>query len=76
MNKVNWLKIAGIFAVIGLVIITLFSFTAFLRGLPSFRLSIFLSFVISLFTTVSAVFYISKTNYGVNQDNSTDSNDK
>ncbi len=76
MNKVNWLKIAGIFAVVGMVLITLFSFTAFLRGLPAFRLSIFINFVISLFTTVSAVFYISKTNYGDNQNILTDSNDK
>jgi len=73
MNKVNWLKVASIFTVIGLVLLTLFSFTGFLRGLPSFRVSMFLKFVISLLTTVSAVYYFSKTNYGVDKYTSEDS---
>ena len=64
MKNINWLKITSITAVIGLVLITLFTFTAFLRHLPELKLSLTLSFVISLLSTVSAIYYFSKTNYG------------
>ncbi len=64
MKNINWLKISSITAVIGLVLISLFTFTAFLRHLPDFKLSLTLSFLISLISTVSAIYYFSKTNYG------------
>jgi hypothetical protein len=64
-KKINWLQVAGIVAVTCLVFILLFTFTAFLRRLPQFQLSVFSNLLITLVATVSSVYYISKTGYGV-----------
>ena len=68
MKNINWLKITSIIAVIGLVLMSLFSFTAFLRHLPDLKLSITLGLVLSIVSTISAIYYFSKTNYGSKDD--------
>ena len=64
MGKINWTKISGIFTVCGLVLLSLFSFTSFLRKLPDIRISLLINLLITVAITVAAIFYISGTNYG------------
>ncbi|MEA3445928.1 MAG: hypothetical protein U9R19_14510 [Bacteroidota bacterium] len=64
MKKINWLKISGIVAVVTLVLISLFSFTAFLRRLPEINEAFTFSICLTFLGTVATIFYVSKTHYG------------
>lgn len=64
MKNINWIKIAGILAVVGLVFLSLFSFTSFIRKLPEVKMNLLVNLLLTLGITVSAIYYISKTNYG------------
>ncbi len=75
MKNINWLKIAGIVAVVLLVLISLFSFTAFLRKLPVVNKAFLLNFILTLIATVAGIYYISKTQYGsIQQKDNSDNN--
>ena len=64
MKNINWIKIAGILAVVGLVFLSLFSFTSFIRKLPEVKINLLINLILTLGITISAIYYISKTNYG------------
>ncbi len=64
MKNINWLKISGIVAVVTLVLISLFSFTSFLRRLPEVNSAFLLNICLTLLATVATIFYVSKTQYG------------
>ncbi len=65
MKNINWLQVAGVITVVALVFISLFTLTAFLRKLPDVQTPAIINLLLIVGATVTAIFYISKTNYGV-----------
>ena len=74
MKNINWLQVAGVVTVVALVFISLFTLTAFLRKLPNIQTTAIINLLVVVGATIAAIFYISKTNYGISSEKVEDQN--